>query len=160
MYASRHFDTLQPSLSIPAASMLCKACTSINFDKALCSPEFGGAPLQTYNSLEKEALAGCELCKAIRDKSNEGQERAAGDELILVCVWNWFEGPEEDFRGSAVIIFFQRPSNWSVTMGVFIDEGSFETNIFWRFQLCSSSRLTRAYRFCACGEKYHKWQTF
>lgn len=143
-----------PSMSTPGASMLCKACTSIDFDKALCSPEFGGAPLQTYNSLENEALAGCELCKAIRDKSNEGQERAAGGELILVCVWNWFEGPKEDYRGSAVIIFFQRPSNWSVMMGVFIDEGSFEIIMFQTIQLCFSGRLTCAYRFCACGKGY------
>lgn len=97
---------------------------SVDFDKALCSPEFGGAPLQTYSSLENEALAGCELCLAIRDKSTEDQEKADGDEMILVCIWNWFEGPSEDYRGSAVIIFFQRKSLWCVKMGIFVDEGT------------------------------------
>ena len=104
--------------------MLCKACTSIDFDKALCSPEFGGAPLQTYNSLQNEALAGCELCLAIRVKSHEDQQEAAADEMILVCIWNWFEGPKEDYRGSAVIVLFQRLSGWCVKMGVFIEEGT------------------------------------
>ena len=96
---------------------------SVDFDKALCSPEFGGAPLQTYNSLENEALAGCELCLAIKAKSTEHHQEAAADEMILACVWNWFEGPKEDYRGSAVVVFFQRTSGWSVNMGVFIDEG-------------------------------------
>lgn len=96
---------------------------SIDFDKALCSPEFGGAPLQSYQGLENEALAGCALCLAIRNKSNADDRKAAVDEMILVCVWNWFEGPEEDYRGSAVIIFFQRTSGWSVNMGIFIEEG-------------------------------------
>lgn len=104
--------------------MLCRACMSVDFDKALCSPEFGGAPLQTFKSLESEALAGCELCLAIQDKSNEKQQQGAADDMIFVCVWNWFEGPQEDYRGSAAILFFQRPSNWCVEMGIFIEEGN------------------------------------
>ena len=110
-------------VSIPIAGMLCKACKSLDFEKALCSPEFGGAPLQTYENLENEALAGCDLCLAIRNRRSDDQWKAAPDEMILVCIWNWFDGPKEDYRGSAIIIFFQRTSVWSVKMGVYIEYG-------------------------------------
>lgn len=110
-------------IPLPAATLLCRVCTSIDFDKALCSPEFGGTPLQTFKSLENEAVAGCELCLAIRDKSKEGQEKPADNDMVFTCVWNWYEGQQEDYRGSAVILFFQRTSKWCIEMGVCIDEG-------------------------------------
>ena len=109
--------------SVVTADMLCRACESLGFDKALCSPEFGGAPLQTYDNLQNEALAGCELCLAIRDRNSDDQSKPAPDEMILVCISNWFDGPKEDYHGSAIIICFQRTSAWSVKMGVYIEYG-------------------------------------
>ena len=132
--------------------MLCRACESLDFDKALCSPEFGGAPLQTYENLENEALAGCELCLAIRDRHSDDQWKAAPDEMILVCIWNWFDGPQEDYHGSAIIIFFQRTSVWSVKMGVYIGYGM--DRVYWApaSSVALIRMLMRAHRFCAYGE--------
>ena len=134
--------------------MLCRACETLDFDKNLCSPEFGGAPLQTYENLVNEAFAGCELCLAIRDRDSDDQWKAAPEEMILVCIWNWFDGPKEDYRGSAVIIFFQRTSIWSVKMGVYIEYGICLVHCTPASSVTITlpKMLMRAYRFCAYGE--------
>ena len=134
------------------ADMLCRACKLLDFDKALCSPEFGGAPLQTYENLQNEALAGCELCLAIRDKGSDDLRKAAPDEMVLVCIWNWFDGPKEDYRGSAVIIFFQRTSTWTVKIGVFIEYGMCRVYCAPTISVALIKILMRAHRFCAYGE--------
>ena len=105
--------------------MLCAVCSSIDLDKALCSPEFGGTPLQTYKELKVAAWAGCELCLLIRNQSKNLSRKPAptDDGLILACVWNWYEGLKEHYRGSAVITFFQRESSWSVVLGIFVEKG-------------------------------------
>ena len=104
--------------------MLCAACSSIDLAKALCSPAFGGAPLQTYKELQAAASAGCELCLLITDQHNHSSGRVPKEDgLVLACIWNWYEGQEEDYRGSGVVTIFQRESRWVISLGIFVEEG-------------------------------------
>lgn len=51
---------------------LCTACSGLNFDKALCSPEFGGASHHPdLATIVVSAEAGCSLCSGILEKQRE-----------------------------------------------------------------------------------------
>ena len=102
---------------------LCQACQSIDFDLAFCSPGEGGAPFQTWSEIRASAEKGCKLCAMITGAQSvpEGTE-PNHEELLLCCVWNYYDGEKEYFRGSACIIFYT-PSRYAIKLGLSVDEG-------------------------------------
>lgn len=105
--------------------MLCSICQSIDFDKANCSPENGGARHQpSFTALVLSADNGCALCDLIRTKGQrESSDYSAKDNPILCNIWNWYNGPTEEYRGSATIIFQEENSSWSVVINIAADIG-------------------------------------
>ena len=121
---TRHLHSFTPRIQDPAmfSTPLCQVCQSIDFDKAFCCPGDGGAPFQTWGSLRASAHSGCELCILIeREHDEHGRKGLESDEKMLCCVWNYYEGEKERFRGSARIIFFN--SSQAIRLGIFVDEG-------------------------------------
>jgi hypothetical protein len=106
--------------------MLCSICQSIDFTNASCSPGEGGAKHQpTFQALVLSAKNGCELCDLLISKGPERVNEIDGKEGAILCsLWNWYEGPTEEYRGSATIVFFEESCPWSVILGIFADTGS------------------------------------
>jgi hypothetical protein len=106
--------------------MLCTICQNIDFDAANCSPEIGGAAHQlSFSNLTLSATNGCELCYIIQSKILEtsNSEPDALDDPIFCNIWNWYDGPVEDYKGSSTIVFYGKKSRWSAVLGIAADEG-------------------------------------
>ncbi|TVY23381.1 hypothetical protein LHYA1_G007618 [Lachnellula hyalina] len=110
--------------------MLCSICQSIDFYAANCPPypESGGAKHQpTSQALALSAKNGCELCGLIWSKVPDNK-RPSGvftqGGTILCNLWNWYDGPVEEYRGSATIIFRDERSQWSVILSISAEEDS------------------------------------
>jgi hypothetical protein len=106
--------------------MLCTVCQQIDFDAANCSPEDGGAAHQpSFLDLTLSASNGCELCHLIQSKILEtsNSKPNAVEDPIFCNVWNWYEGPAEDYKGSSTIVFYEKKSKWSAVLGIAADEG-------------------------------------
>lgn len=105
--------------------MLCSVCQSIDFYRANRPPypgEGGAKHQPNFHALRIAADDGCELCDLIRLKVLEKyDEVGAQGDAILCNLWNWYEGPPEEYRGSATVIFYA--DNWSVILGISADVG-------------------------------------
>ena len=112
------------------SSSLCTICSSIDFDKALCSPEHGGATHHPHIlSLATSAATGCPLCSGILGKLEEAYGSKTVPAPLFCNVWNWSDGTEDASRGSACIVFYSRPEqsvdSWAIRLGIFVDEGNY-----------------------------------
>ena len=106
--------------------MLCTVCQQIDFDAANCSPEDGGAAHQSsFLDLTLSASNGCELCHLIQSKILETSKSKpnALEDPIFCNVWNWYEGPAEDYKGSSTIAFYAKKSMSGTVLGIAADEG-------------------------------------
>jgi hypothetical protein len=106
--------------------MLCTVCQQIDFDAANCSPEVGGAAHQpSFPDLALSASNGCALCHLIQSKIFEtsNSKPNALEDPIFCNVWNWYDGPAKDYKGSSTIIFYEKKSKWSAIIGIAADEG-------------------------------------
>lgn len=105
--------------------MLCTVCQQIDFDAANCSPEVRGAAHQpSFRNLTLSASNGCELCHLIQSKILETSDSKpnALEDPIFCNVWNWYDGPVEDYKGSSTIVFYGKNSKSSAILGIAADE--------------------------------------
>jgi hypothetical protein len=111
--------------------MLYETCQSIDFSRTNNSPEEGGAKHhKNYEALKESATNGCELCRLIAAQLLKTREPEITHEQVLYNIWNWYEGPKEVFRGSAIITFYCQNagyndgSGWTVYLGIVAEGGS------------------------------------
>ncbi|KAF4627785.1 hypothetical protein G7Y89_g10367 [Cudoniella acicularis] len=87
-----------------------------------------GAPHQPdFKDLTLSATNSCALCRLIQTKLLESNlyGRVVDEEKedpIICNVWNWYDGPEEEYKGSATIVFSGISSKRSCILGVAADE--------------------------------------
>ena len=101
--------------------MLCKACRTINFDDARCSPGDGGSAFQAWKEIKFSSGEGCELCSMIIGNHNDSNQMEPSDDSQIICnLWNYYEGDQHRFKGSHGIIF-SVPKSWCVKLGIYVE---------------------------------------
>ena len=112
---------------------LCKACRSINFDDARCSPGEGGSAIQAWKEIKCSSGEGCELCSMIIGNHNDSNQKEPSDDSRIICnLWNYYEGDQHCFKGSHCIIFSVPESSWCVKLGIYVEHEGLKIEVLQR----------------------------